>query len=146
MVATQSREFVRDGGGNCLATAAGMADNTRNKLFRARARQFLPPPNPMTAPEDRLPGARRRLPRGERAGLEFAPPDVLAIRGKFAASQKEFAQLIGISPETLRNWERARRAPCGPSRALLRVMQAEPEIVAKVLRWHTVRELEQWEH
>ena len=116
------------------------------KLFVARARRFMPPPNPLTAPEDRCAGPRRKLGPGERIGVEFAPPDVLAIRRKFAATQKEFAALIGISPETLRNWEAARRSPCGPSRALLRVMQAEPEVVAKVLRWHTVRELEQWEH
>ena len=106
----------------------------------------MPPPNPLTAPEDRCAGPRRKLPPGEGFGLEFAPPDVQAIRRKFAATQKEFAALIGISPETLRNWEGARRSPCGPSRALLRVMQAEPEVVAKVLRWHTVRELEEWEH
>lgn len=123
-----------------------MGNHTRHKLVVARARRFMPPPNPMAAPEDRYRGGRRRLPPGERRGLEFAPPDVQAIRQKFAATQNEFAELMGISPETLRNWERARRAPCGPSRALLRVMQAEPEVVAKVLRWHTVRDLEQWEH
>jgi len=123
-----------------------MANPTKYKLFVARARRFMPPPNPLEAPEDRGRGVRRKRHRGEGVGREFAPPDVLAIRRKFAATQREFAALIGISPETLRNWERARRAPCGPSRALLRVMQAEPEVVAKVLRWHTVRELEEWEH
>jgi hypothetical protein len=123
-----------------------MADPTKYKLFVARARRFMPPENPMTAPEDRCPGGRRRRPPDERYDLEFAPPDVQAIRRKFATTQREFAALIGISPETLRNWERARRHPSGPSRALLRVMQAEPEIVAKVLRWHTLRELEEWEH
>lgn len=123
-----------------------MADNTKYKLFAARARMFMPPDNPLIAPEDQCRGGRRKPRPGEPRGIEFAPPDVLAIRRKFAATQKEFAFLIGISPETLRNWERCRRVPCGPSRALLRVMQAEPEVVAKVLRWHTVRELEQWEH
>jgi putative transcriptional regulator len=101
----------------------------------------------MTAPEDRCPGGRRKRPaRTRRYDLEFAPPDVQAIRRKFAATQREFAALIGISPETLRQWEGARRHRSGPSRALLRVMQAEPGNRRQVLRWHTVRELEEWEH
>ena len=45
------------------------------------------------------------------------------IRAKFAATQKEFAKLIGISVETLRNWEEGRRRPHGRARALLRAIE-----------------------
>ena len=41
--------------------------------------------------------------------------------------------MIGISRETLRNWERGRRWPQGPARALLRIAAADPDIVAAVL-------------
>ena len=41
--------------------------------------------------------------------------------------------MIGISKETLRNWERGRRWPQGPARALLRIAAADPDIIAAVL-------------
>jgi putative transcriptional regulator len=41
--------------------------------------------------------------------------------------------MMGISPETLRNWERGRRWPEGPARALLRIANADPDVVAAVL-------------
>jgi putative transcriptional regulator len=44
--------------------------------------------------------------------------------------------MIGISVETLRNWEQGRRSPHGPSRALLRVAAANPNAVAAVLLRH----------
>ena len=122
-----------------------MADNTKNKMFRARARMFHPPDNPLEAPEDQRRGGRRRRQKGDR-NLEFAAVDVLAIRRRFIATQREFALVMGISPETLRNWEKGRRTPCGPSRALLRLMRSEPEVVAKALRWHILRDIEEFEH
>jgi len=41
--------------------------------------------------------------------------------------------MMGISPETLRNWESGRRFPQGPARALLRIAAAHPDVVAAVL-------------
>jgi putative transcriptional regulator len=41
--------------------------------------------------------------------------------------------MMGISRETLRNWERGRRFPQGPARALLRIAAADPDVVAAVL-------------
>ena len=122
-----------------------MADNTRNRMFVSRGRMFHPPDNPLGAPEDRVRGGRRRRKKGE-LGSEFHPVDVISIRRRFIATQRELALIMGISPETLRNWEKGRRKPCGPSRTLLRLMQAEPEVVAKVLRWHRMREFEEFEH
>ena len=71
---------------------------------------------------------------------EFAPIDVVEIRERFELSQVQFARLIGISVETLRNWEHGRRLPLGPSRALLRIAAADPDLVAIVLR----RERKNW--
>lgn len=65
---------------------------------------------------------------------EFEPVDVSEIRERFALSQVQFARMLGISVETLRNWERGRRRPVGPSRALLRIAAAHPDVVADVLR------------
>jgi len=80
--------------------------------------------NPMRDPL-RRPGAR-----GVR---EFEPVDVREIRRQFRQTRPEFAEMIGISRETLRNWERGRRNPQGPARALLRIAAADPDVVAAVL-------------
>jgi len=58
---------------------------------------------------------------------------VRAIRRQFGQTRAQFAEMMGISRETLRNWERGRRFPFGPSRALLRVAAADPDVVAAVL-------------
>jgi len=68
--------------------------------------------------------------------IEFSPDDVRMIRAGFAATQKEFARLIGISVETLRGWERGRRRPHGPARALLRAIAADPRALAVALNWY----------
>ena len=44
-----------------------------------------------------------------------------------------FAALIGISPRTLQNWEQGRREPEGPAKALLRVVDREPQAVLQAL-------------
>jgi transcriptional regulator with XRE-family HTH domain len=70
--------------------------------------------------------------------MEFAPVDVVEIRSRFELTQRDFADLLGISVDTLRNWERGRRFPVGPARALLRIADSDPDLVAKVLIRHRV--------
>jgi DNA-binding transcriptional regulator YiaG len=76
---------------------------------------------------------RSRLRPRARDRQEFSPLDVRDIRAKFNQTRGQFADMIGISKETLRNWERGRRWPAGPARALLRIAAAEPDVVAAVL-------------
>ena len=64
---------------------------------------------------------------------EFEPVDVRQIRRLFDQTRGQFASMVGISKETLRNWERGRRYPVGPARALLRIAAADPDVVAAVL-------------
>ena len=56
-------------------------------------------------------------------------PDVLGIRNAFDMSQSEFARMLGISVDTLQNWEQGRRHPVGPARALLQVAAKHPEAI-----------------
>ena len=64
---------------------------------------------------------------------EFATLDVRAIRQQFGKSQEEFAHLIGVSVSTLQDWERGRRRPVGPARALLKIAAENPELVSASL-------------
>ncbi|MCB9474843.1 MAG: helix-turn-helix domain-containing protein [Candidatus Delongbacteria bacterium] len=63
----------------------------------------------------------------------FKPVDIKSIRARLGKSQPEFAQMIGVSVGTLRNWEQGRRIPDGPAMALLKVAAKHPEIVAAAL-------------
>jgi len=66
--------------------------------------------------------------------LRVETPDVASLRGHFGLSQAQFAALLGISVDTLQNWEQGRRRPEGPAKVLLRVAAAHPEALLSVTK------------
>jgi putative transcriptional regulator len=60
-------------------------------------------------------------------------PEVKGIREKTGLSQIRFAALIGVSKRTLENWEQGRRQPTGPAKALLRIVDSDPELALRAL-------------
>lgn len=60
-------------------------------------------------------------------------PDVRAIRDRLAMTQEQFAEAFGFSLHTLRHWEQGRRAPEGPARAYLVVIDRDPAAVRRAL-------------
>ena len=60
--------------------------------------------------------------------------DIQEVRQGFNASQSEFAQFMGVSINTLQNWEQGRRRPTGPARMLLRIVVRKPEIFTAMQR------------
>jgi putative transcriptional regulator len=66
--------------------------------------------------------------------FEADSPNVQAIRQQYGLSQEKFAQLLGISVATLRNWEQGRRTPEGPAQVLLRVARKHPEAILDVVQ------------
>jgi putative transcriptional regulator len=66
--------------------------------------------------------------------FEFPETEVRALREQFGLSQDKFANLVGISVGTLRNWEQGRRKPEGPARVLLRVASLHPEALLDISR------------
>jgi len=67
---------------------------------------------------------RQRIMRGT-----LEPGDVAALRRFVGLTQTEFAEAMGISVHTLRNWEQGRRAPDGSAVALLRIAAKHPRIL-----------------
>jgi putative transcriptional regulator len=59
-------------------------------------------------------------------------PNPSAIRSRLDLTQKEFAELLGISLGTVRNWEQGRRTPDGAAETLLRGAEYEPEALLRV--------------
>ncbi|MDQ8155224.1 MAG: NadS family protein [Gemmatimonadota bacterium] len=83
----------------------------------------------------------KHITRGERAPsraysasqvLRNDRPNVAALRRHFKLSQAKFAALLGISVDTLQNWEQGRRRPEGPAQVLLRIVAAHPDVLLSV--------------
>jgi putative transcriptional regulator len=67
------------------------------------------------------------------AGRFESGGDISALRRFVGLTQTQFAQAIGISVHTLRNWEQGRRQPDGPAIALLRIAARHPRIIRENL-------------
>jgi putative transcriptional regulator len=65
--------------------------------------------------------------------FDFPDLEVKTIREKTGLSQTRFATLIGVSKRTLENWEQGRRHPTGPAKALLRIVEENPENALRAL-------------
>ena len=77
--------------------------------------------------------------RGEAAtsrSFAISPLDIKKIREGYDLTQNQFAGMLGISLQTLRNWEQGRRVPEGPARVLLQVASKHPEALLDVVRNH----------
>lgn len=59
--------------------------------------------------------------------------NVKAIREKTGMSQQHFCATFGISLGTLRHWEQGLRAPRGPARVLLKVVEKNPQAVIEAI-------------
>ena len=67
------------------------------------------------------------------AGTVTCGEDVVALRRFTGLTQAAFADALGISVHTLRNWEQGRRKPEGSALALLRVVARHPRILRENL-------------
>lgn len=79
----------------------------------------------------------RAIPRKQRQRIirgQIDPAkDVAALRRFAGLTQEEFAEALGISVHTLRNWEQGRRSPEGPALALLRIAARHPRVLRENL-------------
>ena len=74
----------------------------------------------------------RALTRAQRKRIiagNLEPGDVAALRRFICLTQEHFAEALGISVHTLRNWEQDRVTPDGPGLALLRIAARHPRVV-----------------
>ncbi len=56
------------------------------------------------------------------------------VRRRLGLSQTDFARRIQVPVATVRNWEQGKRAPRGPARALLRLIDRAPAEALAALR------------
>ena len=58
--------------------------------------------------------------------------DIVKVRARLGLSQSEFADVLGISADTLQNWEQGRRRPTGPAKVLLKIATRHPRVLMEV--------------
>ena len=93
----------------------------------------------MTAEENLSPEAEeilegiRQIKAGE-FGRVYTPDQILAIAARRSSklTQVDFADLLGVSVDAIRDWEQGRRSPRGAARTLLRVAMQHPEILQQL--------------
>jgi putative transcriptional regulator len=73
--------------------------------------------------------------------FRFQPVDIRRMRKQAKLSQERFAEVLGISPATLRNWEQGRREPEGPAQRLLQVARHNLSVVLEAIHPELVGEL-----
>lgn len=76
-----------------------------------------------------LRGSRKAVARVDR----ISPDSIAAVRTRLGLSQTQFARALGISLDTLQNWEQGRREPTGPAKVLLKVAAKHPEVVLEAV-------------
>ncbi len=79
--------------------------------------------------------AIRQLKAGE-TGRVYGPEQILAIAARKSAklTQVEFAELLDVSVDAIRDWEQGRRSPRGAARTLLRIAMAHPKVLERLER------------
>ncbi len=75
----------------------------------------------------------RQMKAGE-IGRIYTPEQMLAIAARQSSklTQIEFAQLLDVSVDAIRDWEQGRRSPRGAARTLLRVAMQHPKVLRQL--------------
>lgn len=77
----------------------------------------------------------KQMRRGKAARVtKVKLPAAAEARAKTGLSQKDFADLIGVSARTLQDWEQGRREPTGAAKTLLRVAATHPKVLLEMQR------------
>ncbi len=82
-------------------------------------------------------GSERPIAAGVRSVAPAESQDVYTRRVRAATrlTQADFAARLGVPVETIRNWEQGKRAPRGPARALLKVIERAPDLAFAALAY-----------
>ena len=65
--------------------------------------------------------------------IPATPKEVKTARRAFAATQRVFADLLGVSLETVKAWEAGKRTPEGVATTVLRNMIKDPKLAQRFL-------------
>jgi len=63
----------------------------------------------------------------------YSPEQIRAIRHELSVSQQVFAELLNASASAVRAWEQGTRAPDGPTRRLLQIVELDPDVLTHLM-------------
>lgn len=63
----------------------------------------------------------------------FTGGDVAALRRMLQLTQSALSERLGISIDSIQNWEQGRCQPDGPARVLLRLLATRPGLILRIL-------------
>ncbi|MCA3087557.1 MAG: helix-turn-helix domain-containing protein [Rhodocyclaceae bacterium] len=75
----------------------------------------------------------RAKPRGIAPLERFTPRKIRSLRASLNMSQQGFANLLGVSIETLAKWDKGVTTPSGSSSRLLQILKKRPGLAAKLV-------------
>ena len=64
--------------------------------------------------------------------FSYPPARILTIRNRWSVSQRQFATMIGVSANTLENWEQGRAKPNAQAAVLIRLVEKFPDTVQRL--------------
>ncbi|MBU2677187.1 MAG: type II toxin-antitoxin system MqsA family antitoxin [Woeseia sp.] len=72
--------------------------------------------------------------KAKKKGRVYTPEQILAIAARQSVNltQKEFANLLNVSVDSVQDWEQGRRSPRGAAKTLLRVAKQHPKVLEKI--------------
>ncbi len=79
--------------------------------------------------------AIKQMKSGHKARM-YSPEQILAIAARQSSklTQLEFARLLDVSVDAIRDWEQGRRSPRGAARTLLKIAMDYPKILRQINR------------
>ena len=114
-----------------IISVPGQRNRNRSCIAHTRKRNMVEIPELTASQLARAIPARTR--KRLMLGQIESGDDITALRRFVGLTQMQFAQAMGISVHTLRNWEQGRRHPDGPAIALLRIATRHPRIIRENL-------------
>ena len=72
--------------------------------------------------------------KAKKRGKIYTPEQLLAIAARQSVNltQKEFAQLLNVSIDSVQDWEQGRRSPRGAAKTLLQIAKQHPEVLEQI--------------
>jgi putative transcriptional regulator len=75
----------------------------------------------------------REMKAGKTGRVQRVPVSAIAeARARSGLSRQRFAELLGVSPRTLQEWEQGRRHPSGAARSLLAIAAQRPDVLREL--------------